>query len=131
MTLGLVGLGHVGRDVAVRATALGCTVLAHDPAPPRIVPAGVSLVGFDDLLGRSDIVSVHARASRATGTCSAPQRSRGCARGSYFINTARETLVDEDALQAALVSGRWRARRWTWLSGARAAAVIRCSTCLT
>jgi hypothetical protein len=61
MTLGLVGLGHVGRAVAVRARALGFTVLAHDPALPGTVPAGVSLVGFDDLLARSDIVSLHAR----------------------------------------------------------------------
>ena len=105
MTLGLVGLGHVGRDVAVRATALGFTVLAHDPAPPGVLPAGVSLVGFGDLLARSDIVSVHARATpdnRHLFGAAAFARMR---RGSYFINTARESLVDEDALQRALAGG--------------------------
>ena len=105
MTLGLVGLGHVGRDVAVRASALGFTVLAHDPAPPGVVPAGVSLVGFDDLLTRSDIVSVHARASADNRHLFGASAFARMPRGSFFINTARESLVDEDALQDALADG--------------------------
>jgi D-3-phosphoglycerate dehydrogenase / 2-oxoglutarate reductase len=105
MTLGLVGLGHVGRDVAVRATALGFTVLAHDPAPPGILPAGVSLVGFDDLLSRSDIVSVHARATADNRHLFGAAAFARMRRGSYFINTARESLVDEDALLRALAGG--------------------------
>ena len=105
MTLGLVGLGHVGRDVAVRATALGFTVLAHDPAPPGILPAGVSLVSFDDLLSGSDIVSVHARATADNRHLFGAAAFARMPRGSYFINTARESLVDEDALQGALADG--------------------------
>src|SRR5262249_59694096 len=60
INLGLVGLGHVGSQVASRATALGFTVLAHDPITPAVVPDGVSLVSFDSLLAESDIVSLHA-----------------------------------------------------------------------
>lgn len=105
MTLGLVGLGHVGRDVAIWARALGFTVLAHDPVPPRNVPAGVSLVGFDDLLERSDIVSVHARATAANWHLFGATAFARMRRGSYFINTARESLVDEEALERALTSG--------------------------
>jgi D-3-phosphoglycerate dehydrogenase / 2-oxoglutarate reductase len=105
MTLGLVGLGHVGRDVAVWARALGFTVLAHDPLPPGIVPAGVSMVGFDDLLERSDIVSVHARASAANWHLFGATVFGRMRRGSYFINTARESLVDEQALESALTGG--------------------------
>jgi D-3-phosphoglycerate dehydrogenase / 2-oxoglutarate reductase len=105
MTLGLVGLGHVGRDVAIRAAALGFNVLAHDPAPPGILPAGVSLVSFDDLLSRSDIVSVHARATTDNRHLFGAAAFARMPRGSYFINTARESLVDEDALQDALVGG--------------------------
>jgi D-3-phosphoglycerate dehydrogenase / 2-oxoglutarate reductase len=105
MTLGLVGLGHVGRDVAVRAQALGFTVLAHDPAPPSIAPAGVSMVGFDDLLARSDIVSVHARANAANRHLFGAAAFARMPPGSYFINTARESLVDEEALQSALTGG--------------------------
>ncbi len=105
MTLGLVGLGHVGRAVALRARPLGFAVLAHDPAPAGIVPAGVSMVGFDELLARSDIISVHARAGAGNRHLfSAPAFAR-MPRGSYFINTARESLVDEEALLDALTSG--------------------------
>ncbi len=105
MTLGLVGLGHVGRDVAIRARALGFTVLAHDPAPPGIVPAGVAAVGFDEVLTRSDIVSVHARASADNRHLFGAAAFARMPRGSFFINTARESLVDEDALLDALTSG--------------------------
>lgn len=105
MTLGLVGLGHVGREVAVRAQALGFTVLAHDPAPPPIVPAGATMVSFGDLLARSDIVSVHARASADNRHLFGAAAFARMPRGSYFINTARESLVDEDALHAALTGG--------------------------
>jgi D-3-phosphoglycerate dehydrogenase / 2-oxoglutarate reductase len=105
MTLGLVGLGHVGRDVAVRAAALGFNVLAHDPAPPGILPAGVNLVGFDDLLSRSDIVSLHARATADNRHLFGAAAFARMPRGSYFINTARESLVDEDALRDALAGG--------------------------
>lgn len=105
MTLGIVGLGHVGTAVAVRARALGFTVLAHDPAPPGVVPADVSTVGFDELLARSDIISVHARASDENRHLFGAATFARMPRGSYFINTARESLVDEDALQDALTGG--------------------------
>lgn len=104
-TLGLVGLGHVGRAVAVRAKALGFTVLAHDPAPPGIVPAGVSIVSFEELLTRSDIVSVHARASADNRHLFGAEAFACMPRGSCFINTARESLVDEGALLDALTDG--------------------------
>jgi D-3-phosphoglycerate dehydrogenase / 2-oxoglutarate reductase len=105
MTLGLVGLGHVGSEVAVRAMALGFTVLAHDPIPPASVPAGVSMVSVDDLLARSDIVSVHARANVANRHMFGTEAFARMPRGSYFINTARESLVDEEALHVALTRG--------------------------
>ena len=105
MTLGLVGMGHVGREVAVRARPLGFTVLAHDPAPPPAIPAGVSMVGLDDLLARSDIVSVHARASAGNRHLLGEAAFARMPRGSFFINTSRESLVDEDALADALASG--------------------------
>ena len=105
MTLGLVGLGHVGRDVAARAQPVGFTVLAHDPAPPGHVPAGIRMVSFDELLARSDIVSVHARANPANRHMFGAAAFARMPRGSFLINTARESLVDEEALRAALTSG--------------------------
>jgi D-3-phosphoglycerate dehydrogenase / 2-oxoglutarate reductase len=95
----------VGRNVATRALALGFDVIAHDPVTPSIVPDGVRLVSFDRLLADANIVSVHARATLANRHMfSAPVFARMKA-GASFINTARESLVDEDALSAAVRSG--------------------------
>ena len=105
VTLGLVGLGHVGREVALRARPLGFTVLAYDPVQPAVVPAGVDMVPFEDLLSRSDIVSVHARATPDNRHLFGAAAFARMPRGAFFINTARESLVDEDALRRALASG--------------------------
>ncbi len=103
--LGLVGLGHVGRNVATRALALGFHVIAHDPVTPAVVADGVRLVSLDHLLAESDIVSAHARANVANyHMFSAPVFAR-MKPGASFINTARESLVDEDALSEAVRSG--------------------------
>jgi D-3-phosphoglycerate dehydrogenase / 2-oxoglutarate reductase len=103
--LGLVGLGHVGRQVATRALALGFEVIAHDPVTPGVVPDGVRLTGFDGLLAGSDIVSVHARATAANRHMFSAARFAAMKPGAGFINTARESLVDEDALADAVRSG--------------------------
>jgi len=80
-------------------------VLGYDPAPAGAVPAGVTMTGFQELLSRSDIVSVHARATTGNRRMFGAAEFARMRRGSFFINTARESLVDEDALQRALVSG--------------------------
>jgi D-3-phosphoglycerate dehydrogenase / 2-oxoglutarate reductase len=104
--LGLVGLGQVGRHVATRALALGFEVIAHDPVPPAVVPDGVRLVSLDDLLADADLVSLHARATAANRHMFSAARFGQMKPGAGFINTARESLVDEDALADALRSGR-------------------------
>jgi D-3-phosphoglycerate dehydrogenase len=104
LTLGLVGLGHVGREVARRARALGFTVLAYDPVPPA--DPGAELVSMDELLTRSDIISVHARLTPENGRMFAREEFGRMRPGAYFINTAREGLVDEDALRQALERGQ-------------------------
>ena len=103
LTLGLVGLGHVGSEVARRAKALGFTVLGHDPVPPA--DPGVELVTMDTLLTRSDIISVHARLTATNGRMFSRDLFGRMRPGAYFINTAREGLVDEDALYQALARG--------------------------
>ena len=105
MTLGLVGLGNVGREVAARARALGFTLLGYDPVPPAAVPPGVTLTGLDELLGRSGLVSLHARATADNRHLFGAAEFARMPRGAFFINTARESLVDEDALAKALASG--------------------------
>ena len=103
--LGLVGLGHVGRNVATRAVALGFDVIAHDPVTPAIVPDGVRLVSMERLLADADIVSVHARATPANRHMFSAAAFAQMKAGAVFINTARESLVDEDALSTAVRSG--------------------------
>lgn len=105
MTLGLAGLGHVGRQVAARGRALGFTVLGYDPVRPAALPAGLRMVSFDELLSRSDIVSVHARATADNRHLFDASAFARMPRGAYFINTARESLVDEEALHRRLASG--------------------------
>jgi D-3-phosphoglycerate dehydrogenase len=105
MTLGLVGLGNVGREVAARGRALGFTVLGYDPAPPGAIPAGVTMVALDDLLGSSDVISLHARATAGNRHLLGAAAFARMPQGAFFINTARESLVDEDALTDALVRG--------------------------
>jgi D-3-phosphoglycerate dehydrogenase len=105
MTLGLVGLGNVGRNVAARAGALGFTLLGYDPARPATIPPGLDLVTLDELLSRSDVISVHARATAGNRHLFGAAAFARMPRGALFINTARESLVDEDALAGALASG--------------------------
>ncbi len=106
VTLGLVGLGRVGREVAVRARALGFSLLAHDPLLPDAAVDGVDMVPLEALLERSDIVSVHARATPENRHMFSHAEFARMRPGAWFINTARESLVDEQALQAALDQGR-------------------------
>jgi D-3-phosphoglycerate dehydrogenase len=105
LTMGLVGLGHVGREVAWRARALGFTLVGYDPQPPSVAVPGVDLVSLDSLLARSDVVSLHARLTPQNRQMFSAGRFAQMRPGSYFINTARESLVDEPALRQALEQG--------------------------
>jgi D-3-phosphoglycerate dehydrogenase / 2-oxoglutarate reductase len=106
-TIGLVGYGRVGRQVARRALALGFGVIAHDPFVSADGGA-VEMVTLDALLARSDVVSLHARGG-ADGPLMGEAQFQAMRKGVCFVNTAREQLVDEAALARALDSGRIRA----------------------
>jgi D-3-phosphoglycerate dehydrogenase len=105
LTMGLVGLGHVGREVAWRGRALGFSVIGYDPQPPPGALPGVELVSLDALLGRSDVVSLHARLTPQNRHLFGWDAFTRMRPGSCFINTAREALVDEAALARALRTG--------------------------
>lgn len=106
-TIGLVGFGQVGRRVAERALGLGMRVLVHDPYVDASVieGQGASSVGLAGLLQDADIVSLHARGSASGGPLIGAAELARMKPGAVFINTARDALVDEDALHDALGSG--------------------------
>jgi D-3-phosphoglycerate dehydrogenase / 2-oxoglutarate reductase len=106
--LGLVGYGNVGLRVAQRATAFGMSVLAFDPyvEASRIEGPAIKMTDLEDLLARSDFVSLHARVTAETLNFFDEQKFGMMKRGAFFINTARESLVDEQALYQALLSER-------------------------
>jgi D-3-phosphoglycerate dehydrogenase / 2-oxoglutarate reductase len=105
-TLGLVGYGNIGHLVARRATAFGMTVVVHDPFLGDAELAAVEhLDSLDELLARADFVSLHARATAENQNLFDAAAFAAMKPGSFFVNTARETLVDEDALDQALATG--------------------------
>jgi D-3-phosphoglycerate dehydrogenase len=107
LRLGLVGYGNVARLVAARARALGATIAAYDPfVEPASVTDATILSDLDELLAQSDVVSIHARATAENRHLIGGEEIARMPRGSFLINTARESLVDERALLDALASGR-------------------------
>jgi D-3-phosphoglycerate dehydrogenase len=106
-TVGLVGFGAIGSRVARVLKAFGAEVLVHDPFVDagRVEEVGARKAELDDLLGRSRVVSLHARLTEETrGMIGADQIAR-MPQGSVLVNTARGGLLDYDALCDALESG--------------------------
>ena len=105
--LGLVGFGNIPRKLAPKAKAFGLKVLTYDPYVNQdaLAATGVESVSFDDLLARSDFISVHAPLQPATRGLMNAKTFAKMKKGAFLINTARGPLVDESALIAALDSG--------------------------
>ena len=103
-TLGLIGIGRIAREVAVRAKAFGMTVIAHDPFVERSDVA--EMVTLDGLTKRADYISMHTPLTDDTkGMVNADFLAR-CKDGIYIVNTGRGKCVDEKAMVAALESGK-------------------------
>ena len=103
-TLGLVGLGGIGREVARIGAGIGMSVIAWNRTALTDVP--VSMVALDELLARSDVVSLHLGLNDETRGFLDAARLARVKSGCILINTARGALVDEAALIGALKSGR-------------------------
>ena len=105
-TLGLVGYGNVGSRVAQRALSFGMAILVYDPYVPaaQLTSSGVQPVGLDELLARADFVSLHARVTAETMNFFNVSKFSLMKPGAFFINTAREMLLDEQALYDAINS---------------------------
>lgn len=108
MVLGLVGYGNVGSRVAKRALSFGMSVLVYDPyvEKSRIEAPGIEVTDLETLVSSSDFVSLHAREAPENADMYGRKQFGSMKKSAYFINTARGSLVDEDALYEALSSGR-------------------------
>lgn len=106
-TLGVVGLGNIGRQVAERAVGLKMKVVAHDPylAAGAALPAGVQAVGLDDLLKQADFITLHLPLVADTKNLFGAQTLGKMKKGAYLINAARGGVVNEADLEVALTSG--------------------------
>src|SRR5471032_2506625 len=105
-TLGVVGLGGIGREVARIASGMGMKVIAYNRT--RNADANVPLVDIDTLLARADVVSLHLTLGDETRGFLSAERIARMKPGALLVNTARGALADETALLAALKSGHIR-----------------------
>lgn len=106
-TLGVVGLGRIGREVAARAASFKMRVLAYDPHIPERAARdlGVELCTVDDLLARSDFVTLHVPLTPETRNLLDEGRLARMKPGAVLVNCARGGIVDEEALFRALQTG--------------------------
>jgi D-3-phosphoglycerate dehydrogenase len=106
-TLGIVGLGHVGKQVAPRAQGMRLNVQTYDPYLDSKVAEsmGVKMVAFDDLVRTSDFITLHAPLTKQTRKLFSTPQFKAMKNTAYLINCARGGLVDSDALYDALVAG--------------------------
>ncbi len=107
-TVGIVGCGHVGKDLSVLLRAFGCRVLAHDilDFPDFYGEHGIEPVGLEVLLRESDVVTLHLPIDDSTRNILSAERLALMKPDAILINAARGELVDEGALKAALKDGR-------------------------
>ena len=104
-TLGLIGFGGIGRNVAKRAAALGMTLAAYDPAFTPEPGLDVSPMLFADCLAASDAISLHMPLTDTTRSMINAETLAMMRPGAVLVNTARGGIVDHDALAASLRSG--------------------------
>ncbi|WP_159500514.1 NAD(P)-dependent oxidoreductase [Microbacterium sp. 18062] len=108
LTLGLYGLGRIGRQLAAIARPLFARVIAHDPYVTRAGDGVDALVTVPELLSASDVLSLHLPLTPATHGVVAAAELAALPAGATLVNVSRGELVDSDALVAALDAGRLR-----------------------
>ena len=106
-TIGLVGFGAIGREVASRLKAFGCRIVVADPCvgPDCMDTYAVQLVPLEELLATSDFISLHASLNASTSRLVDHGFLKKMKKGAFLVNTARGELIDEDALCDALEKG--------------------------
>ena len=103
-TLGLIGVGNIGKEVAKRAAVMGMTVVAYDPYVKEI--AGIKLVSLDELLAQADCISLHLPKTKESTNMIGAEQFAKMKNGVRIVNCARGGIVNEDALYEALTNGK-------------------------
>jgi D-3-phosphoglycerate dehydrogenase len=103
-TLGLIGLGNIGKEVARRAGALGMTVIAFDPFVKEA--EGVKLVSLDEVLAGSDYISLHLPKTKESADMIGKDQFAKMKAGVRIVNCARGGIINEAALFEALTNGK-------------------------
>jgi D-3-phosphoglycerate dehydrogenase / 2-oxoglutarate reductase len=104
-TLGIIGYGHIGRQVGVLCEALGMRIVFYDRAVKLPMGNNKSCSSLEELLAEADFVTLHVPATKETHEMIGPNELAHMKRGGYIINAARGTVVQIPALVAALKSG--------------------------
>ena len=106
-TVGLVGVGAIGRKVAERAAGFDVELIGHDPYvdAEEMAEYGVEKVDLDTLCERSDVVTVHATVTDETRGLIGADQFEAMSASTFFINTARGAVIDQEALVAQLAAG--------------------------
>lgn len=107
-TIGIIGLGRIGFEVAKRAKSFEMRVIAYDPyiSPERAKSIGVELVSFDYLIENSDIITVHVPKTKETEKMISYEEFKRMKDNVIIVNCARGGIIDEDALYDAIKSGK-------------------------
>jgi len=107
-TLGVVGLGRIGQEVATRARAFGMQIVAHDPfiSAELAAQVGARLATLDEVCAEADYLTLHLPVTPQTRHIFNAERLARCKNGVRICNTARGELIDQQALVAALGSGQ-------------------------
>ncbi len=107
-TVGIIGCGHIGKDLTPLLRAFGCSVLAHDilDFPEFYAAHQVEAVGLEDLLGRSDVVTLHLPFDESTDNILSAERLSLMRPDAILVNMARGGLVDETVVKQMLKDGR-------------------------
>lgn len=111
-TLGIIGLGKIGKLVTEKAKALGAKVISYDPYVSEVAGErlGVKMMGLDPLLKNSDLVSIHTPLTDETRKLMGEAELKKMKKTAYLINVSRGAVVDERALYKAL--------KYEWIAGA-------------
>jgi len=102
-TLGLIGVGNIGREVAKRASVMGMTVVAYDPYVKEI--AGIKLVTLDELLAQADYISLHLPKTKESANMIGVEQFGRMKKGVRIVNCARGGIMEENAWYEALTNG--------------------------